>query len=820
MRQPIDLIGGFYTDDSLPWSCQDTVNYIPVAAEVAGTRTPAKLVDAPGLRPWVAIGNTDGDPSAGAPIRGLHDVEGRLFVVSGRMLYEISQKGVAIPRGTIPGVGRVSMAHNQRGHGHELLVVNGSGGYVYNTGSDTFSVVTDAGYPGAAVVDFLDGYLMQVEPFGRFLFHSDLADALEYNTLDRFEAETQPDRVVGMIVNHQEVWAFGDRTIDVFGNAGTAQGTFQNKGVSISRGCIAKWSPAIVDNGVAWLGDDRVVYHARGYDPVRISTRAIEVALSECSLTDIRNAFSFVWSDRGHSVYYLTVPNGQTFGYDFSTGLWHRRASWHPERDIGGRWRLADLVRHNGRWIGGDFRDGRLYQLDWDYMLEGCEPLIRERVSPVIHGDGRRFATDSVELVYDSGGEASSCDSFFLQPEGPRLSGAAPDGSIIEVYPGYTYSVTPGDSPIAKVELVGGSLPGGLAFDSGAWSITSGFPEDGGRFPLTIRATDTNGLWAEIRDEIEISPIVYVVFSSAEEGLWASADLSNWSGLLELVPSVGDGVYNAIVSGGSIVADVLGDGPSVEVLATLKAPPWPGFIEVLGSSQVEASPSLVGSRMMASGEVVIVWEKNANHPHYWLSDDAGATWEKVEAPGGRRCGGISQMGSGRWIAHFGLSSSNHMFYSDDEVPRTWTQSDMSVSRPSTSCVTSDGSFGYVVNNSRTVYRTQDGATWTQISPSSAFSRPNSAQLFTCSNGNLIAHGTNSDGRVAVSTDKGVNWTEVVFNSSGDITTITEAGGILLGSSNHSNFYTSTDFGLTWEKRDPPFSGYLNQATIVAMDFSK
>src|SRR5690606_18137073 len=109
---------------------------------------------------------------------------------------------------------------------------------------------------------FLDGYLMQVEPFGRFLFHSDLADALEYNTLDRFEAETQPDRVVGMIVNHQEVWAFGDRTIDVFGNVGTAQGTFQNKGVSISRGCIAKWSPAIIDNGVAWLGDDRVVYHA------------------------------------------------------------------------------------------------------------------------------------------------------------------------------------------------------------------------------------------------------------------------------------------------------------------------------------------------------------------------------------------------------------------------------------------------------------------------------------------------------------------------------------------------------------------------------
>lgn len=516
MRQPIDLVGGFYTDESLPWSVQDTVNYLPVAAEVGGTRTPTKLVDAPGLRPFVAIGNTDGDPTAGAPIRGLHDVEGRLFVVSGQMLYEIGQSGIAIPRGMIPGVGRVSMAHNQRGHGHELLVVNGSGGYVYNTATDNFTIVTDPGYPGAGVADFLDGYLMQVEPFGRFLFHSDLADALEYNTLDRFEAETQPDRVVGMIVNHQEVWAFGDRTIDVFGNVGTAQGTFQNKGVSISRGCIAKWSPAIIDNGVAWLGDDRVVYHARGYDPVRISTSAIEVELSECSLADIRNAFSFVWADRGHSVFYLTVPNGRTFGYDFSTGLWHRRASWHPERDISGRWCLADLVRHNGRWIGGDFRDGRLYQLDWDYMLEGCEPLIRERVSPVAHVDGRRFTLESVELLYDTGGAESKCVNFSAQPQGPSITGSAPDGEVGQPFPGFAYTVTAGDSPVVSVSVIDGNAPTSLS-NSG---VLAPGEADPGVYTFTMRVTDANGLWAEHTDTI-IIPVIIEPTNSATEGMTA-----------------------------------------------------------------------------------------------------------------------------------------------------------------------------------------------------------------------------------------------------------------------------------------------------------
>lgn len=57
MRRPVDIIGPFYTDDSLSWSQQDTVNWIPVQAEVGGTRTPAKLVDAPGLKPWAWIGH-------------------------------------------------------------------------------------------------------------------------------------------------------------------------------------------------------------------------------------------------------------------------------------------------------------------------------------------------------------------------------------------------------------------------------------------------------------------------------------------------------------------------------------------------------------------------------------------------------------------------------------------------------------------------------------------------------------------------------------------------------------------------------------------
>jgi hypothetical protein len=49
-RREINLIGGFYKDSSLPWSAQDTVNWLPVPAQEGGTRSPMKLRGAPGLR--------------------------------------------------------------------------------------------------------------------------------------------------------------------------------------------------------------------------------------------------------------------------------------------------------------------------------------------------------------------------------------------------------------------------------------------------------------------------------------------------------------------------------------------------------------------------------------------------------------------------------------------------------------------------------------------------------------------------------------------------------------------------------------------------
>lgn len=502
-KSPINIIGGFYKDPNLHWSRQDTLNWIPVAAEQGGTLTQYQLRDAPGVKPFVRITRTveiEGpDPDViidVGPVRGMRNVEGKLFVVAAQTVYQISNTGVAIPVGTIPGVGRVSMAHNQFGLSNQLIIVNGSAGYIVDTSLLTVTKITDEGYPGAFVADYIDQYLAQVEPQGRYWFHSDLAQGLHYNTLDRYEAEADPDRIVSLLVSHREVLIFGKDTIEPFVNTGGQTGTFERaSNTVIEVGCSAKFTPRKLDNSVLWLDDKRLVRRLDGYTPIRISTDAIDAAFSECSEAEIAQAYAFTWETRGHKVYYITVPGRFTFGYDVLTRQWHRRSTWNLPH-----WDVIDAAFWNGKWIVASGRYGRLYELDQDYKLDSCDPLVRKRVTGKLWDSENELTLNNVELKFNTGGKASVCVVFPDQPEGPSITGSAPDGDTGAVY-SYAYSPVAGDAPIARTVLLSGTLLPGLTWNQSTATI-SGTPTQGGNVSLRIRTIDTNGLFADLEDSL------------------------------------------------------------------------------------------------------------------------------------------------------------------------------------------------------------------------------------------------------------------------------------------------------------------------------
>lgn len=485
--QPLSLIGGAYADDTLAWTAQDTVNWIPAQAEQEGTRTPTMLKTPPGLKPFVQAGT--------GVVRGTYNCEGRLFAVIGTTLYRISNTGVAISLGTIPGVGRVVMAHNQITGGNQLLVVNGSSGYVWDTVTEVFQRITDPGYPGAINAVFIDGYLIQIEPARRFAFHSDLADAMEYNTLDRFTSEVSPDLLVSMAVSNNELLLFSETTTEFFENTGATQQPFRSKRITLQRGCAGRYTVAQMDNTVLWLGNDGKFYILEGYTPRRISTRAIEQGIRGLNWSQ---AFATVWEDSGHTVCYWTFPDGRTWGWDASTGQWHRRESYGLTR-----WRTNTMTFWNQQWIAGDFQAGRLWQLDWDYLLEGDTEIISERISQVLHDNQSRMLVPRVELLFGMGQPETVPTTFPVQPTGPMLTGNAPDGVEGVLYTPFQYTITPGSTAVMSVKVVIGSLPLGLSLSNSG--LLTGTPTKDGAYAFTVRAIDANGMFADVADAISVT---------------------------------------------------------------------------------------------------------------------------------------------------------------------------------------------------------------------------------------------------------------------------------------------------------------------------
>ena len=490
--QPLPLVGGSYADESRPWSMQDTVNYLPCRAERQGTRSPEMLKTPPGLRPYVEVAS-----ETYITVRGIHNCEGRLFAVIGRTLYQISKKTVAIPIGTIPGFGRVTMDHNQISLGNELTISNGSAGYVYNTVTGVFGRITDPGYPGSSVTKFLNGYMIGIEPQGRFAFNSGVAAATDFNTLDRFTSEVTPDRLVSAAVTGNELMLLSVNSCEFFQNTGASQQPFRSKRIAFDKGCACAYVVAEADNSVFWLGSDGYFYRLSGYNAIRISTRPIEQAIRGLKWDQ---AYAFVWEDAGHTVIYWTFPDGKTWGFDVAHEEWHRRESYGLER-----WRVSGTARIGGAWVAGDAQRGRLWWLDWDYMLEGDQKFVSSRTIAVSHANQNRFITKRLELVMDTGQPETVAIPFPEQPEAPTISGDPPDGSTTIAYT-FTFTAAGGLAPY-KFTVKSGTLPAGLTLSTAG--VLSGTPTTAGNSEFTVRVTDANGL----RDEVE--PVVTIAAYTA-----------------------------------------------------------------------------------------------------------------------------------------------------------------------------------------------------------------------------------------------------------------------------------------------------------------
>lgn len=262
-------------------------------------------------------------------------------------------------------------------------------------------------FVGSINVAYLDSFFIFSQPNTNIMYCS-LSNSLTFDPLYLVGRTGAPDWIAGLAVCQRILWVIGQKTTELWYDAGTADFPFgQIQGSFFQVGCVAASSIAVSDVFVWWLGQNAqgqgIVYQGSGGQVLRISTHAIETVIQ--GFIEITDAIGMTYQQLGHTFYVLTFPSAdKTFVYDAVTQVWHERA-WIDSNGFEHRHRMNCTANMYGKVVCGDWSNGKIYQLDTNNYTDDGQPIKRVRGFPhlatsydpksgLTHLEGRRIRYD------------------------------------------------------------------------------------------------------------------------------------------------------------------------------------------------------------------------------------------------------------------------------------------------------------------------------------------------------------------------------------------------------------------------------------------
>jgi hypothetical protein len=366
--------------------------YLEINEEGAKSRVSAHNL--PGLELFLDLGDT--------PPRGLHGLGDDLFVVHRSTFFSVNNAGIATSRGTLLSfTGHVGIADN----GTQVMVVDGTAGYIYTIATGAFAQITGDFPNGATTVTFLDSYFIVDDPAnpGRF-YVSENSDGTSWNALAYATAESNPDALVRVMAEKSLLGLFGEFSAEVWANTGALDFPFSRmQGGAVEWGLAARWSLCKFDDSLIWLARNRLgqvsVVAGSGAGGIqRVSTSDLDYLFSTYSAVSDATGYSYMLN--GHPMYALHFPSvSRSWLYDGKTGAWSVLESYGLTRH-----RTETATTFLGDIMVGDFENGRIYRLKPDVLTDNGDAIAREIISPHSFGtDDEQGFISEIRLDMETG---------------------------------------------------------------------------------------------------------------------------------------------------------------------------------------------------------------------------------------------------------------------------------------------------------------------------------------------------------------------------------------------------------------------------------
>jgi hypothetical protein len=422
---PLQLFGEFGfsgPDDTAANPFQDRqlcLNWYPEVAASRAAKVAVSLLGCPGLIQLVTagpilppLGDEWPQPSAvtDLPVRGSWVLPGNqqaLCVIAATCyLVTIATPATATSHATLAltsigtlltDAGPVVIRDN--GVAGTAVIVDGPYGYYYGfaaaspLGMGTFQQITDPAFLGADRVAYIDGWWIFNQPGTQTFYTNAQAFSVAFDGSYFALKDAASDQLMTLIENKEELWLVGERTSEIWYNAGGQYFAFQRlAGAMLQVGCKAKHSIARLSTegqeGLCWFGrnerGENIVVRTQGFAALVISTPAVSTAIAQYPVTE--DAIGYTYQDGAHEFYVLTFPTAdKTWVFDSSVPLefaWHQRASYDPYAAQLHRHRSNSYMNFAGMRVVGDYQNGSLYQMTRSAFTDAGWPILARRRAP------------------------------------------------------------------------------------------------------------------------------------------------------------------------------------------------------------------------------------------------------------------------------------------------------------------------------------------------------------------------------------------------------------------------------------------------------
>lgn len=383
------FVGGAYGAADPDQDAQELINWYVEVSQDEHSKEKKTLLGCPGLIQKATAGAGE--------VRGAWELPGgtqSLWVIGSTvylLILNVAATYSASATFTLTSVGVIGSTNGQvsirdNGPGGIAVIVDGSvNGYVYNIAARTVTKITDPAFYGADKVSFIDGWLTFNKP-GTQIFYT---SPPYWNGVSAFDStyyslkDSSTDLLVTMIESLRELWLIGERTTEIWYDAGNQFFPYSRlQGISLQIGCAAKHSVTRFANGLAWLAKSErgqnVVVSTEGYTHKVISSEAVSNALN--SYPVVSDAIAYSYSESGHSFYVLTLPTANvTWVFDLASGEWHKRLAFDNVAGVFNRHRSNCLLNFQNERLVGDYLNGSIYALSRTTFDDNGAPLIALR---------------------------------------------------------------------------------------------------------------------------------------------------------------------------------------------------------------------------------------------------------------------------------------------------------------------------------------------------------------------------------------------------------------------------------------------------------